>query len=623
VIELQPDNLNARNHLAIVHLRAGRTDDAIAEWQAAMKIRDDDLAIIDNLAGALAQTGRLVEATELAQRAIRLAPNRPESYSTLGNLHVMRVQYDEALAAYGKAVALAPDFADAWANMGVALQRAVRLDEAIQACRRALDANPSHAGALRTLGMIAYLMQRYDDAVAHWTKAVELNPNDADALSDLAGAYVGRSELALSLETYRRSLALRPNHAETRSRYLVTLHADPTQSPRQIAAEHFRFGELHDSRLPPPAFANSRDPERVIRVGYLAPYFYRHAVATFIRGIFRCHNHERFRIVGYSDTYMPDDWTAYVRAQADEWHDVAHLTDAELAEKIRGDGVDILVDLSGHLAKNRLFTFAQRAAPIQVTYIAYQNTTGLRSMDYRITDRIADPVGKTDELHTEKLLRLPCFFVYEPPQDVDPVSPLPALSRGHVTFGSLNNPGKLNPMIIKLWSQILHRLPTARLTLLVNSRGVAEQVLLGEFAQHSIAADRLNLILRSPQANYFKLYHEIDLALDPHPFSGHTTTCDAIWMGVPVVTLAGEIYASRMTASVLANLPMAELITTSPRDYVEKVVSVASDLDALAAMRSALRERMRTSIITDAARFTASLEDGYREIWRKWCAEAE
>ena len=622
-IELQPAHPLARNQLAVLLARAGKTDEAIAQWRAALAAGSQDFHVFNNLAGALAQAGEIDEAMALAQRTTQVAPDRPDAYNTLGNIHVMRWQLDQALAAYNRAAVLAPQSAEVWANMAVALHRAGRIDDAIAAARRALQANPSFAPPHRTLGLIHHLRNDLDDAIAQWQQAATFAPNDPDLLSDLAAGHAIRGELAAANAIYERIFKLRPDHHESRSAYLLALHYDPHLTPDDIAREHFKFGEIHEANVPPPpAFANTREPDRVIRVGYVAPYFRRHAVARFVIGLLRHHDHARFHITCYSDTRDNDEYTKLFRQYADEWHDTIGVTDAELANKIRGDQQDILVDLNGHLAKNRLLMFARKPAPVQATYIAYQNTTGLRAMDYRISDAIADPVGETDPLHTEKLIRLPCFFVYEQPENVDPVAPLPARKNGYVTLGSLNNSSKLNPRIFELWSQVLRRLPDARLTLLVNSRGFAEQVIRDAFARHDIHAARLRLVPRGPQADYFRLYHEIDLALDPFPFSGHTTTCDALWMGVPVVTLAGPIYAARMTASVLANLPMPELITNTPQQYVEKIVSLASDLDALAAMRASLRQRMTDSIICNATEFTRNMETAYRQMWRTWCEAA-
>jgi len=313
-----------------------------------------------------------------------------------------------------------------------------------------------------------------------------------------------------------------------------------------------------------------------------------------------------------------------LRALSDQWRDIAGLGDEQAVELIRNDKIDILVDLAGHTARHRLLVFARKPAPVQVTWLGYPNTTGLDAIDYRLTDAISDPVGQTEAWHSEKLVRLPgAFSCYRPPDDAPAVGVLPALKNGYITFGSFNHFAKINPAVLDLWARLLSQLPSSRLLLKARSladAGTASRV-RETFAHHGVSSERLEL--RSDDlsvAAHLSLYHGVDVALDPFPYNGTTTTCEALWMGVPVVTLAGQTHVARVTASQLTHLGRPEWIAYSENDYIEKCIELAADLPGLAGTRAAQREHMRLSPLCDAPCFTAQLEAAYREMWRRYCA---
>jgi protein O-GlcNAc transferase len=371
-----------------------------------------------------------------------------------------------------------------------------------------------------------------------------------------------------------------------------------------------------------PPHINEPVPQRRLRIGYLSPHFREHAVNYFIEPILSSYSKREFEVYCYNDSRIFDRTSSRLRAAVDRWRDVRTHTDQRLAQLIRDEQIDILVDLTGHIGGNRLLVFARKPAPIQVTYMGYQNTTGMSAMDYRITDERADPPGLTDAYYTEELVRLPTtFFCYRPGPD-PPAMALPALANGYVTFGFFNNFFKVTPEVIEAWLQILARVPESRLLVLAYRGGYVEEHLHERARSQGLDPARIELVDRQPRDEYARLLQRADVALDPFPFTGHTTTCDSIWGGVPVVMLEGQTYASRFGGSVLANVGLEHLIAKNPDQYVERAVELAGDLPALARLRAELRPRIADSPLLDFKTFTANLEQAYRQMWHKWCQAA-
>jgi protein O-GlcNAc transferase len=615
---LDPRSVDILNHLGRLRVQLGRREEAAAAWRASMALTPTFDAASD-LAAVLAELGQLDDAIAAGEAALRIDSRRPRGHVSLANALAQRGRKGEGIAAYRRAIELDPSYFEAWANLAVALESVNRIDEAVVAVEKALALQSDNAVAMTTLGLLRRRQNRLDDAIDLWRRAAEVSPDYFAATNNLAGALMERGEVSEAIRMCRRTLTQQPAHAGAHSNLLLALHYDPAQSPQSIADEHQAYGRAY--RFESVSFPRQRHSAQRIRIGYVSPNFRQHAVATFIEGILRSHDRSKFQITCYSDArpHEMDETTASMRANVDRWFDTAHLNDEELVAHIRSSGEDILVDLSGHIARNRMRTFARRAAPVQVTYLGYQNTTGLDAMDYRLTDAVADPPGGTEAFHVERLERLRCFFVYSPPAIAPDVAPLPAMRNRYITFGSLNNPPKHNEAIIATWAKVMQRVSGSKIVLLINAPGESERQFVELFATHGIAADRVRLIVRDTQASYLRAYENIDIAFDPSPFSGHTTTCDALWMGVPVITLAGAIYAGRMTTSVLTHLPMPQWIAANEREYVDKAAELAADVPRLAKLRSSLRPMMQQSPITDAAAFTADLENAYRRMWARWC----
>jgi predicted O-linked N-acetylglucosamine transferase (SPINDLY family) len=344
-------------------------------------------------------------------------------------------------------------------------------------------------------------------------------------------------------------------------------------------------------------------------------------VSYFFEPVLAAHDAAAFEVFCYSDAPVADAVTQRLRAQAGQWRDIAGLSDERVAALIRADRIDLLVDLAGHTARNRLLVFARRPAPVQATWLGYPNTTGLAAIDFRVTDAVSDPPGQTEAWHTEELVRLAGpFSCYAPPAESPPVSPLPALAAGHVTFGCLNNLAKLTPPTVALWAQLLGAVAGSRLLLKASGLADAETAarLRQEFAGQGIDPARLDLRGAGQSvARHLGVYHQVDVALDPFPYNGTTTTCEALWMGVPVVTLAGDAHVSRVGASLLTHLDLTACIAESPAAYVDRARGLAGDLARLAVLRAGLRERLRASPLCDGPGFTRQLEDAFRAMWRR------
>jgi predicted O-linked N-acetylglucosamine transferase (SPINDLY family) len=365
-----------------------------------------------------------------------------------------------------------------------------------------------------------------------------------------------------------------------------------------------------------------RDPERKLRIGYVSPDLCAHVVSRFIAPVLARHDRDAFEVYCYAEVAAPDEITTMLRGYANGWRDTVGEPDEHLAEAIRQDGIDILVDLAGHSASNRLLVFARKPAPVQITYLGYAATTGMTAMDYRLTDALADPPGMTEQFHSERLIRLPkCAWCYNKLADGPGVSELPASKAGHVTFCSFNNFAKVNEPLLRLWGRILQSVPGSRLLIKANALdSPSTQQRVRDWASGAgIDQNRLDLCGWLSLAEHYARYGQVDIALDTFPYHGTTMTCEALWMGVPVVTLAGGSHLSRVGVSLLTNVGLPELVAESADDYVRIAADLGGDLSRLRGMRATLRKRMEDSPLLDAAGFTKNLEAAYRQAWRQWC----
>ncbi|HEY4329674.1 MAG TPA: hypothetical protein VGN88_08050, partial [Phycisphaerae bacterium] len=440
---------------------------------------------------------------------------------------------------------------------------------------------------------------------------------------NLGNCLKDRGEQDEAVAAYRKALRMRPRDHATHSNLIYMLHFHPGYDAQAIYEESRKWDELHGrplARLIRP-HQNDPDPERPLRIGYMSPDFRRHPLASNFLPLAVHHDHGLFRIFCYSKVRKPDAVTERLRGLTDEWREVGRMAAEQIAEQVRADRIDILVDLTMHMGNNNLLVFAQKPAPVQVASLCSMGTTGLAAMDYRMSDPYSDPPGLNDAHYTEETIRLPdCYFCHEAPAEAPSVGQAPSLAAGYVTFGSLNNFCKVTPEVLEVWGRILSGLPGSRL-LIRCPAGSAREKVLKRFEARGVSADRVEFCgTRLDWAAYMSLHNRIDIYLDPFPYSGHTTSFDALWMGVPLVTLAGKRDVGRSGVFILSNLGLEDLIAETEEGYVRKAIALAGDGERLAAMRSGLRDRMRGSPLMDGNRYTRHVEAAYREIWRKWCA---
>jgi protein O-GlcNAc transferase len=620
---LHPQSAKAHFNLGNALKDRGRLDEAIVSYRQAIALKGDYAAAYTNLGNALAGKEQLDEAIASHRQAIAFNPDLPEAHNNLGNALKDAGNLDEAIACYAQAIALRPKYAEAHFNLGNALKEKGELDEAIIAYRQALALNLALPEAHNNLATALRGKGQLDEAMTAYRRAIELNPGYAEAHNNLGNALKDAGRLDEAIAEYRLAMELKPEYVETHSNLVYALHFHPAYDAAAIFEEHRRWNRLHAEPLAKfiRAHGNSRDPERKIRIGYVSPDFCEHPVGRFILPLLAARDRDRFTVSCYSDVRHADDFTSVLRRHVSQWRNIVGLADERVAELIREDQIDILIDLTMHMADNRMLVFARKPAPVQVTYLAYCSTTGLAAMDYRLTDPHLDPPGNDLAIYSEKTAHLPeTYWRYQSDERSGDVGLLPAINTGGITFGCLNNFCKISPDALDVWTQLLQAMPKSRLILHALEGSHRERV--RDFCKsRGIEGHRIHFVSKVPLQEYFALHHQIDISLDPFPCNGGTTTCDALWMGVPVVTLAGRTAVGRAGASILRNVGMPELVAETPEQYTQIALHLANDFSRLVELRQTLRARMLASPLMNAARFARNTEAVYRQMWQDWCKE--
>ncbi|KAF0192321.1 MAG: hypothetical protein FD165_946 [Gammaproteobacteria bacterium] len=619
--------VQALRMLGLQHHNQQQYADATACFDELLTLQPADAGAWLGLGNSQFAAGLATQAAGAYRRAIRIQPDFPEALVNLGNVLHAAGESAQALELYRQALRSQPDNVVIFNNIGNACHHLGRSAEAIAAYQEAVRRRPNYASAHNNLGNVLQLHGQLGEAIDHYRVALKHQPDYALAWNNLASALQYQGNLAGAQQCFRQALAGNPDFPAAHSGLLMALNYDPAVTAAEIYAQHLAWGRRYPAAGRATGRARRQDTQRRLKIGYLSPDFRDHPVASFAQALFARHGGSADEIVGYADVAAADAVTGQLKHLADHWRMVAGISDEQLAALVAQDEIDILVDLAGHTANNRLPLLARRLAPVQVSYLGYPNTTGLAAMDYRITDRWADPPGASDECHTESLLRLPGgFLCYAPPEDAPPPAPSPYHANGCITFGSFNNQAKLTEAAIALWSTLLTELPDARLVLKNNSLADAgTRALCHErFAHYGIAPARVELLGRLPaRADHLALYRRIDIALDTFPYNGTTTTCEALWMGVPVVVLAGTMHAGRVGVSILNQIGLPELIAADATAYRDVVRRLAGETARLAKWRSELRERMQASPLCDPRRFHQELHAAYRQMWQRWCEAQE
>jgi protein O-GlcNAc transferase len=602
---------------ATAHHRAGRPKEAEAFYRKVLARKPQHDGALFMLSGLLFEGGRFEEASQVLERLVAIAPH-PAYLTNLGEAYRRQGQLEAAAAACQRALEADPHLPEAHHNLGLTLMNAGALDESRPHLERALALRPDSPQFHVSLAWMLLGVHRVAESTAHCRRAIELAPNLAAAHHHLGNALTEEGDRSGAIASYRRAVELDPTNHDAHSNLILVALTDPGYDAARLGAAARAWAKLHAEPLRGHQRPHSSDsaPDRRLRVGYVSPDLRGHHPSRhFLMPLLRNHDRSLFDIFLYASVARPDAVTEEYRAWAgDNFRDIRRLDDVTAAELVRRDRIDILVDLALHGAGHRLRLFACKPAPIQMTWLGYSGTTGLDSIDYRLTDPFLDPPGTDLGVYTESSLHLPeSFWCYDALETDLPVRPLPALAAGFITFGCLGSPRKVHPGVVSLWARVLGAVPGSRLLLVAEEHARAS--VHRAFASAGIEADRVELTGRVRRRDYLEHYNRIDIALDTFPFAGGTTSLDGIWMGVPVVTLNGGTALHRAGVSIAMNLGLPELVAGSPDEYVSAATKLAGDLERLSLLRAQLRSRLEASPLGDAPRFARHLEATYRTVW--------
>ena len=655
-LELKPDFIDSLNNLGGTLLVLGRSEEALPLFMRAIFFSPGHFNSLNNIGAALQHLGRHEESIHYYRQATEARPDVADVHYNIGQAYRGMNRPEEAKQAYRKTIELQPDHGDAHLNLGFILGEEGLRDEALEcfynvtkirpslnACaniahllfkkgmlqgsidyyRKALELSPSSPEILNNMGSVYNLMTEYEEAMKCFEQALAIKPGDADTLNNQGTALKNMGRLGEAAEIYKKAVSAGPGRADIHSNYLLMMIYSADVTPEELVTEAKKFGEMTAPYLRNRELVRDLKPERRLRIGYVSADFRAHAVHYFFEPLLNLRDPGQFEIFVYSNTEIEDEVTERIKKKCDHWHDIRVLNNDAVADLIEKDRIDILMDISGHTGGNRLMVFARKPAPIQVTWLAYPATTGMQAMDYRVTDSYVEPPGMTEQYNVEKLWRLPeIFCCYQPHENSPPVTGYPLFEdNGYITFGCFNNFAKVTDPVLETWGKIMAQVPDSRLMLEIPGinlpafRANVEERL----KRHGIPLER-TVLERRIKSNQFVLYNEIDIALDPFPCVGGTTSMDTLWMGVPFVTLAGKHFGARMGVTILTNAGLQELIAENREEYIKIAVDLATNRARLKTLRHDLREKIATSPLMNQQSFTRNMENAYREMWRIYCS---
>lgn len=623
ILSENPDHAGALHLLGVLELQQGDPLRAQDLLQKSLGLKPDFAPGYNNLGNAAKALGDLLAAEAAFRRAVELDPSLAVAHGNLASALLEMGRADEAVKVARVGITLEPDNAMILSTLGAALATAGDRDAAILNLQAALACDPGNAPAYSNLGNLLLEQRDLEGAVSACRKAIELAPGLAAAHGNLANALRDQGRIEEALSAYRMALKVDPGRPVVQSNYLLCLQYDSQTSADRIFSETIRWAGGRDATATPEKelFGNNPDPDRPLTIGYVSADFRAHSVSGFVAPLFAARNSARFRTLCYAEVAQPDATTEKLRGLVDGWWSTVGQTDQQVAAQVRSDQVDILVDLSGHTGGNRLGAFSHRLAPIQVTWLGYPGTTGVTAMDYRLTDKVADPMA-SDGDYTESLIRLPQgFLCYDPPSEAPEPAPPPCKDRGFVTFGSFNTLAKISPEVVAAWARILMSVDGS--VLVLKNRALADPGARARyfdlFAAHGVTPERVQLHPWTASIeDHLAVYNSIDIALDTFPYNGTTTTLEALWMGVPVVSLLGDRHAARVGASILERLERSDWVATTVEGYVATAVALARRGDELRRQRDTLRAHMAQSSLCDAGCFARAIEAAYQDMWRTW-----
>ena len=625
ILVFDPLNADANHLLGVIANQRGQNDVAIHLIRKALKNKPDYPGAHYNLGNIFMEQGHLEKAAASYRKALSIKPNYAEAHNNLGVVLKEQGRLEEAAVNYLNALTIKPDYAEAHSNLGNVYKELKRFEEAAASYEKALTIQPDYFEAYNNLGIVLLEQERLEESAVNYRNALTIKPDFVEALGDLGVVLTKQGRMEEAVISYQKALNIKPDNAKIHSNLLLSLNYFSNVPKKYIYDESIRWDHQHAKKLirEEPVYTNKKENERKLKIGYVSPDFRTHPVAYFFEPLLEAHNKENFEVFCYSNVTTPDNVTHRLKANADNWLSIVGKSDEDVSKQIRSDGIDILIDLAGHTANNSLLVFACKPAPIQITWLGYPNTTGMSTIDYRFTDEIADPIGESDDLHSEELIRLEGGFLCYPGNESAPDKlVLPCLERGYVTFGSFNNLTKVTPEVVKLWGYILNCTPNSHLLLKskqLSDKGVRTRY-QKMFEKEGIPAKRIELFGWLTEKDHLDLYNKIDIALDPFPYNGTTTSCEALWMGVPVVTMLGDRHSGRVGASILTHTGLEELIAENPKSYVEIAIRLSKNTEKLAALRTVLRNQMMDSPLCDINTFARNVENAYIHMWNKYVA---
>ena len=617
-VSINPDSVELQTRLGLILEENARHLDALAAYGKASRLNPGVGFVWFRQGRLLNRLKRYAEAIPALEKAVSLPAAVGEFHQELGVAFHMTKRFQQALAQYDKALELGQNSAALHCNRGVILKDLRKGGAAIMAFHAAVKMDPSNVSYLSNLGAAALEVGLNSEALDCFEEAVRQNPKLPTARNNIGNLLKDRARGMDALPHYRKAMELAPEDRDAPSNYLLCHMYLSEMDPKTVFEEHRKWGVNTAKRFPASFKFKPRERGAKLRVGFVSADLCHHPVAHFIEPIFRHYDKSRFEFFAYGDQRKSDSFSERLSKMVDHWSETCSLDDKTLAKQIHGDRVDILFELAGHTAYNRLGLFSLKPAPVQVSYLGYPGSTGLPTIDFRITDVHADPPGMTEKYHMEKLVRLPhCAWCYEPDGDAPDVAPPPLERNGFVTFGCFNNMAKLNPALFETWAEILNRVPGSHLRLKARTLvdiGVCEE-LKGYFTKLGIEPERLDFFGHTQKIQqHLEHYNEVDVALDSFPYHGTTTTCEAMWMGMPVVSRVGATHVSRVGVSLLNTVGLQEFLCDSREDYISKAVGLAGSSARLAELRTTMRDRMRGSLLMDGEKFAKDFAAALEEM---------
>lgn len=631
-ISLQPDYAEAYVDLGNACQNQGKLNDAIASYNQVIALNPDDARAYNYLGNVHNKKGNQDAAVVSYQKALSLKPDYAVARYNLGNTFMRQGKLDEAVSSFKKTLLFTPEQTEkqlrgsTYCCLGHAFQEQGNGPDAVSCLNNAISLLPDYLEAYNSLGNALLAMGNIEDAIVNYRKAIALRPEDATAHGNLGNAYQSLAKVEEAVECYGQALLLDPDYIEAHSSYLMVIQYSPKYSEDSILNAHRAFAEKFEApfRQHWPLHENSRDPERRLKVGFVSGDFRIHPVGFFVEALLTHLDCNTLEVVLYSNYNLTDEVTLRLKSLGYLWRSLVGVTDDDAAKLVRDDGIDILIDLSGHTHLNRLQLFARKPAPVQVAWLGYFDTTGLQAIDYILGDPYMLPPDEADH-YVETPWRLPESYLCFTPPDVDVmVEALPAISNGFITFGSFNNLTKLNDEVVALWARVLQAVPNSRLFLKTQQFKdlVVRQTTAQRFSDHGIDGGRLIFEGSSSHTEHFSAYNRMDVSLDPFPFPGGTTSVNALWMGVPVLHLQGHRFISHAGESILINVGLPEWIAADADDYVRLAQELTGNLSRLSELRVGLRRQLLASPLCDAPRFALNFEVALRGMWRKWCSKS-